>query len=417
MRHNLQAWYLNLCRKLRWMLTCLRVFSRKRATCAEQLEILFLDSICAIPTANASLAPLPTTLSARIPQELFERIIDHLHDEIPALLACCVVCRAWVPASRYHLFGRLLVRPLVLTLERLQVNCAVSLQGKERVLYGTDNGIYFDWLQPTCPPTPVLLLPDPVTQIDMLDHYGLVVFLSGHRLMTVPLEILDPSTIPRDSSSCTRISSHVTFFEVGTILGRDLVCVVKAGLSTTCKLLHPVTAAHPGSQGFTLGSYKEFYVSERVTSIHFLRTVLVAGTSRHDFEVISVETLQTQPLLDPSVILPETGKSLPKCLAVFRIGRDVLLCYNYFAVYVDSHGLRLNRNSIWWRTDTIPIHAVALREPYLLGFAHDHIEVRHVQSGALIQTIWIDHTVLSLSPELFMIQTQDGRLLGLQFED
>jgi len=36
--------------------------------------------------------------------ELIEIIIDHLHDDNPSLAACALVCRAFVPASRYHLF-------------------------------------------------------------------------------------------------------------------------------------------------------------------------------------------------------------------------------------------------------------------------------------------------------------------------
>jgi hypothetical protein len=34
-----------------------------------------------------------------------EEIIDHLHDDNDALKICSLVCRAWLPPSRYHLFG------------------------------------------------------------------------------------------------------------------------------------------------------------------------------------------------------------------------------------------------------------------------------------------------------------------------
>jgi hypothetical protein len=40
-----------------------------------------------------------------LPQEVCENLIDHLHDDKAALGVCGLVCRAWVPASRYHLFG------------------------------------------------------------------------------------------------------------------------------------------------------------------------------------------------------------------------------------------------------------------------------------------------------------------------
>ncbi|KAK0476176.1 hypothetical protein IW261DRAFT_1492350 [Armillaria novae-zelandiae] len=43
----------------------------------------------------------------RFPPELFDRFIDFLHRDNEALKACSLVCRAWIPASRFHLFKRL----------------------------------------------------------------------------------------------------------------------------------------------------------------------------------------------------------------------------------------------------------------------------------------------------------------------
>lgn len=39
--------------------------------------------------------------------ELFDYIIDFLHDDEAALRACALVCRSWVPTSRIHLFHQL----------------------------------------------------------------------------------------------------------------------------------------------------------------------------------------------------------------------------------------------------------------------------------------------------------------------
>ncbi|KDR76986.1 hypothetical protein GALMADRAFT_267206 [Galerina marginata CBS 339.88] len=39
-----------------------------------------------------------------VPQELVDAIIDHLHLDIQTLAACGLVCKSWVPSSRYHLF-------------------------------------------------------------------------------------------------------------------------------------------------------------------------------------------------------------------------------------------------------------------------------------------------------------------------
>lgn len=44
---------------------------------------------------------------SRLPQELVDHIVDHLHDDPASLLACATVCRGWLPASRVHLFARI----------------------------------------------------------------------------------------------------------------------------------------------------------------------------------------------------------------------------------------------------------------------------------------------------------------------
>jgi hypothetical protein len=38
------------------------------------------------------------------PSELTDIVIDYLHSDREALTACALVCKVWLPASRYHLF-------------------------------------------------------------------------------------------------------------------------------------------------------------------------------------------------------------------------------------------------------------------------------------------------------------------------
>ena len=45
----------------------------------------------------------------RFPQEIYDMIIDHLHDDKRALSTCSMVCRAWTSPSRYHLFQSLVL--------------------------------------------------------------------------------------------------------------------------------------------------------------------------------------------------------------------------------------------------------------------------------------------------------------------
>lgn len=45
-----------------------------------------------------------------IPSELSDRVIDFLHDDWAALKACSLTCKAWLPASRFHLWNRVVLR-------------------------------------------------------------------------------------------------------------------------------------------------------------------------------------------------------------------------------------------------------------------------------------------------------------------
>jgi hypothetical protein len=43
-------------------------------------------------------------IRSRLPAELTDRVIDHLHSDKDALAMCSLVCKAWLPASRFHFF-------------------------------------------------------------------------------------------------------------------------------------------------------------------------------------------------------------------------------------------------------------------------------------------------------------------------
>lgn len=53
---------------------------------------------------------LEESLSARLPQELIDHIIDHLYDDPLALKNCARVCHAWLPTSRVHLFSKICLK-------------------------------------------------------------------------------------------------------------------------------------------------------------------------------------------------------------------------------------------------------------------------------------------------------------------
>lgn len=45
----------------------------------------------------------------RLPLELLEQVVDHLHDEHSTLRSCALVCHALIASSRHHLFRRILI--------------------------------------------------------------------------------------------------------------------------------------------------------------------------------------------------------------------------------------------------------------------------------------------------------------------
>ncbi|KAI0725573.1 hypothetical protein C8Q72DRAFT_580582 [Fomitopsis betulina] len=48
--------------------------------------------------------------SLRLPLEIQEHILDHLHDDVRTLQACCLTCTAWIPTTRLHLFRYIKLR-------------------------------------------------------------------------------------------------------------------------------------------------------------------------------------------------------------------------------------------------------------------------------------------------------------------
>jgi hypothetical protein len=156
-----------------------------------------------------------------------------------------------------------------------------------------------------------------------------------------------------------RIASHITFFKTGVCLGKTLVCVVKASpLSSTIKTLEPIDQnvrgrnkptfrkllqggndtlrvfkVHPFSSCLHTTTHddpQEFYIPLQSSSIHFLKTKLCVGCP-NGFEIVDLETLDTQGLLDPadeSLDFVRRRENNLKPMAIYRIDNEFLLCYD-----------------------------------------------------------------------------------------
>ncbi|QRW17282.1 Rho guanine nucleotide exchange factor [Rhizoctonia solani] len=300
--------------------------------------------------------------------------------------------------------------------EHLRVNCAALYDNNQIIVYGTDDGVYF---QAQNAQSRKLIDLTNVQQIDVLEDLLLLVVLAAileRSVFTFPLDALD--LFDRMNRAVRLSRAQVSFFKVGLCMDRTVVCMVKtASLSSTVKILESV--------GFPAGSnlnrnvetsfkdtsnrlkiWKDFYLPAELYSVQFLKTKLcVAGSA--GFEVVDLETLDTQVLLDPADnALNFVGQyKNPRPLDVYRVGDEFLVCYREFAFYVNKTGWKSDKNVIiYWEGTPIacgeysPITQqsiewlnafsyTALHYPYIIAFSQDFVEIRHVDDGSLVQVM------------------------------
>lgn len=279
-----------------------------------------------------------------------------------------------------------------------RITCAVPMDFGRRIFIGREDGVYLVDTRDGHR-SPALVLPlNGVTQVDVLEEFQILIVLADQCVYTFTLDALDTQDPAGSAKRGRRISSHTTFFRAGVCVGRTLVCVVKSSpVSSTIKTLEPIEyearmKKQPtfrkrvqGGQD-TLRVFKEFYIPTESSSIHFLKSKLCIGTTK-GFEIVDLETLDTQGLLDPadqSLDFVQRRENL-KAISIYRIDGDFLLCYNEFAFYVNKNGWRSKGQwMIHWEGSPT---AFALHYPYVLAFEPTFIEVRHVETGALHQII------------------------------
>ncbi|KAI0791960.1 CNH-domain-containing protein [Abortiporus biennis] len=280
----------------------------------------------------------------------------------------------------------------------MRVNCAAPFSQGRRAIYGTDDGVYLSNLwERNRDPVKVLALKD-VTQVDVMEDYQLLIVLSERQVITIPLDALDAMDPMSGLKRAKRIASHISFFKAGVCLSKTLVCVVKASpLSSTIKTLEPIDQNIRGRskptfrkllQGGndTLRVFKEFYIPVQSSSIHFLKTRLCVGCT-NGFEIVDLETLDTQGLLDPADQTLEFVRKRENLrpMAIYRIENEFLLCYDEFAFYVNRTGWR-SRKEFFINWEGAPT-GFALNYPYVLAFEPTFVEIRHVETGAISQII------------------------------
>ncbi|KAF2821904.1 CNH-domain-containing protein [Ophiobolus disseminans] len=281
----------------------------------------------------------------------------------------------------------------------IRVTCAVPLDGGRKLALGTDAGIYIverKAKDASIKPRRVLDCKG-VTQIDVLEQHAIVLVLADKTLYSYSIEALDPddsqALVKRPRKIC-----HANFFKAGICLGNNLVATVKtSALSTTIKVYEPKEnmAGKSKKTGFAkmlsqgqdqLKPYKEFYIPTESTSIHFLRSKLCVGCAR-GFEVVSLETLETQSLLDQADTSLDfvVRKENIKPIHIERMASEFLLCYTDYSFFVNRNGWRARQD--WKITWEGTPQAFAIFNPYILAFEPSFIEIRHMESGGLVHIV------------------------------
>ncbi|GFN17907.1 RHO1 GDP-GTP exchange protein 2 [Aspergillus tubingensis] len=279
-----------------------------------------------------------------------------------------------------------------------RVNCLVPVDGGRKLVYGTDSGIYLSERWPkdkSARPRRVLDVSQ-VTQMDTLEEYQLLLVLSNKTLSSYPMEALEISESQNTvAKRPKKIQGHANFFKAGIGLGRHLVCSVKtSALSTTIKVYEPMDNLAKGkkksavSKMFQSGQdslklFKEFYIPAESSSIHFLRSTLCVGCAR-GFEVVSLETTETQSLLDQADTSLDfvARKENVKPIHIERMNGEFLLNYSDFSFFVNRNGWRARPDwKISWEGNP---NAFALSYPYILAFEPNFIEIRHIETSELV---------------------------------
>ncbi|KAK5136728.1 hypothetical protein LTR08_002382 [Meristemomyces frigidus] len=283
----------------------------------------------------------------------------------------------------------------------VRINCCRPIDGGRKLVIGTDFGVYVTDRKPKdASHKPKRMLETKlVSQLEVLEQHQILIVLADKAVYTFPLEALDPEESPGAPSKRGRRICHANYINAGMCNGQTLVCCVKSSsLSSTVKVFEPNDSMTKGKKKSGLAKmlasgqevlkpYKEFYIPMESNSIHFLRSKLCVGGAK-GFEIVSLETLETQSLLDQAdtsldFVARRENAQVVKPIYIERNTSEFLLCYNDFSFYVNKNGWRARGDwKILWEGS--PQAFATWGEKYILAFEPEFIEIRASDTGGLV---------------------------------
>ncbi|KAJ2235179.1 RHO1 GDP-GTP exchange protein 2 [Coemansia sp. RSA 485] len=283
-----------------------------------------------------------------------------------------------------------------------------------------------------------------VSKIHVLRRYNLAVVLSDQNLLVFQLTAIENATSKVGTAGLTgtRIASSVAFFDVGVYLGTPLIVLMKprngkshfkciqpqfvstdgAGNTgsdfsydssesaadykrqpaptvsiTTADSIRNLRTVYQGSQT-ALNLISEFSIPGKTKRVHFLRRKLCIVASK-TFEIVDVansRVLRSLPdPLDDDFSFVHTNDS-GHAMAICKVGREFLLCYESFAFYIDNFGRR-SRPDVFIRWEMAP-HLITFRHPYVVAINPRFFEIRHMETGVLLSIVRLENAVC-LNPD------------------
>lgn len=280
--------------------------------------------------------------------------------------------------------------------------------GCQMVLYGNRDGLHMGIHGV---PTSVMRVSHTgcVHRIQVLRAYNMVAVLSDSSLLVYSLSAIERATVGEPGGVLGhKVASSVSFFDVGTYMNAPLLVLMKAksGGRSHFKCLQPwfnsdgtaeidkngeeegpaesLRLLYQGSRA-SLHLIGEFSIPGRTRQVYFLRRKLCVVGAR-GFEIVDVKSCQLlrslpDPLDDDFCFVDHGGEALAIC----KVGREFLLCFEAFAFFIDNFGRR-SRPQVFVRWEHRP-QSVVFRHPYMVAINPVFLEVRHMETGVLLSVV------------------------------
>ncbi|KAF9785479.1 CNH domain-containing protein [Thelephora terrestris] len=291
-----------------------------------------------------------------------------------------------------------------------KVTCSVPFStpdGRALVAIGCAEGVWIGFRHDSRSMRQVVHL-RMVTQCAMLEDFGIFIVLADKSLFAYYIEALVPSSYEAGNASQTpqELSGNkdVQFFTVGMINGRTLIIYMKKkNHDSVFRVLEPViTKIYPKSKPqpsigsrFGLRSqrsewfrvYPDFFLPSDSYDLLFLKARIVILCSK-GFEIMDLSDFKSVTIPqreDPR--LEMLAKRAESCRPIGMFGfsdEELLLCYDEFGLYVSRFGEISRTGTVEWEGKA---ERVAWHPPYILLFDPQFIEIRHVETGRLVQII------------------------------